>query len=80
LYGGDERAFFDLFTEPGQTQQSDDGDCVWHNGEEIGIECAEAEVSKSQTQVVGDGSGRDEDDQAKRINLFGLSAVERLGV
>ena len=78
MYSGDKRALFDFLAEPGDTEQGDDGDGIGYNCEEVGVERAEAELSERQGEIVGNWSGRDEDNKAECIDLFDVLAVDGL--
>mgnify|MGYP001190244612 FL=1 len=78
MYSGDKRALFDFLAEPGDTEQGDDGDGIGYNCEEVGVERAEAELSERQGEIVGNWSGRNEDNKAECIDLFAVLAVDGL--
>lgn len=78
MYSGDKRALFDFLAEPGDTEQGDDGDGIGYNCEEVGVERAEAKLSERQGEIVGNWSGRDEDNKAECIDLFAVLAVDGL--
>ena len=78
MYSGDKRALFDFLAEPGDTEQGDDGDGIGYNCEEVGVERAKAELSERQGEIVGNWSGRDEDNKAECIDLFAVLAVDGL--